>query len=250
MLVYCCILLDNSIKSSYSSTEETKERINQINSQLDLYINQLIANRDKFEKVYLELNSKFNNIRNILLSLVTFIIPTLIAFLSRDNFGLEQYLPQSILIVAFVIVVIFVYSNIQKRRKTSRFLTIQKVFHDGYTTINFMKALLRNPFYIDQLDRNGSKTLDIYFHIIRGGIVSRIRNTICNAGDKDLSEQLYGDNEYELYSYLIKRSTELYKENKNIKEDLMKYFKPGIKDLFSIFDKYYIIESECEDRKL
>ena len=238
ILVYDCILFDNNIKSSYSSTEETKERINQINSQLDLYINQLIANRDKFEKVYLELNSKFNNIRNILLSLVTFIIPTLIAFSSRDSSGLEHYLPQSILIVAFVIMAIIIYSNIQKRRKTSRFLTIQKVFHDGFTTINFMKALLRNPFYINQLDKHGVETLDIYFHIIRGGIVKRIRNTICDIGDKDLSEQIYGNNEYDLYSYLIDRSTELYKENKYIKEDLMKYFKPGIKNLFSIFDKY------------
>jgi hypothetical protein len=50
--------------------------------------------------------------------------------------------------------VVYLFFTIQKQKKSSEYLRIQKVFHDGYTTINFMKGLMHNLRYIDQLNEN------------------------------------------------------------------------------------------------
>ena len=227
--------------------------INQIKNQLDIYHDQLNANREKFEKVYEESNLKFVNYRNIILTIVPTIIALLFTFQS-SNIAKEFtifHLTTEIAIVVAISFGIYPFFTIQKQKKSSEYLRIQKVFHDGYTTINFMKGLMHNLRYTDQLNENGLASLDTYFFIIRGGIVKRIRKKIHENTDRFLSEkQIYGDSEGELYTSLIKSASKLYKNNKDIEEDLLKLFKNYTPyDLFSIFNKYYISELECSGKE-
>ena len=163
---------------SNSPVNERRElEINQIKNQLDIYHDQLSANREKFEKVYKESNLKFVNYRNIILTIVPTIIALLFTFQS-SNIAKEFtifHLTTGIAIVVAISFGIYLFFTIQKQKKSSEYLRIQKVFHDSYTTINLMKGLMHNLRYIDQLNENGLASLDTYFFIIRGGIVKRIR---------------------------------------------------------------------------
>jgi hypothetical protein len=170
--------LSHEDEPSNSPVNERRElEINQIKNQFDIYHDQLNANREKFEKVYEESNLKFVNYRNIILTIVPTIIALLFTFQS-SNIAKEFtifHLTTGIAIVVAISFGIYLFFTIQKQKKSSEYLRIQKVFHDGYTTINFMKGLIHNLRYIDQLNENGLASLDTYFFIIRGGIVKRIR---------------------------------------------------------------------------
>ncbi|HEU5120468.1 MAG TPA: hypothetical protein VFT71_05735, partial [Candidatus Nitrosocosmicus sp.] len=70
---------------SNSPINERRElEINQINNQLDIYHDQLKANREKFEKVYEESNLNFVNYRNIILTIVPTVITLLFTFQSLN----------------------------------------------------------------------------------------------------------------------------------------------------------------------
>jgi hypothetical protein len=77
--------LSHEDEPSNSPVNEKRElEINQIKNQLDIYHDQLSANREKFEKVYEESNLKFVNYRNIILTIVPTIIALLFTFQSSN----------------------------------------------------------------------------------------------------------------------------------------------------------------------
>jgi hypothetical protein len=143
-------------------------------------------------------------------------------------------------LITFLAVIIYVYFAYNSKNKSSKYLNIQKAFHDGYTAINFMKGLINNPDFIEQLNIDQINDLNIYLDIVRGGIAFKIRKTITNNVDRYLSEeQVYGASEKALYTCLIKNSLNNYKNNVNIKEKVIAFSKDYPKDLFDIYDCYY-----------
>jgi hypothetical protein len=245
---------DTNILSNTFSKEDNKEKIvNQICYLLDLHHDQLNANKEKFEKVYYEKISIIVNNRNKILSITTFIIPLLFTIASTGIFKefLGLYLATSISSVAAVGLVVYLRFTIHQRKTSSKFLNIQKAFHDGYTTVNFMKGFIHNPFYIDQLNEDQLYSLNQYYAIIQGGIVKRIRKKIEENVDKNISEKdIYGNSEKELYTGLINEAYLLYKNNDNKEDKVLGYFKdPKPCDLFAIFNKYYVNDLEYEVEK-
>jgi hypothetical protein len=69
-----------------------------------------------------------------------------------------------------LVVSIYLFFAYHSKKKSLKYLNIQKVFHDDYTAINFMKALITNYDFIKQLDIDQINYLNKYLVIIRGGI--------------------------------------------------------------------------------
>lgn len=114
--------------------------IENIYRQLDTYHNQLNANKEKFEKIYNENTSSMIEIRNIILTTAT-----ILAGLSGFSLAITNLNYFSIVfLIFFVLVGIVVYTIFQgiKRERNKKVLEILNEFHDGFTTISFMKGFL------------------------------------------------------------------------------------------------------------
>jgi len=115
--------------------------------------------------------------------------------LTKDTFRdiTQSYLPIVLPIVVSVGLVTYLLFTFMKQRMNSKLSNIQKIFHDGYTTINFMKSFMHIPFFINQLDGSQLIILNEYYRIIQGGIAQRIRRTIKeNIEEKQTEIDFYG----------------------------------------------------------
>ncbi len=213
---------------------------------MDIYHDQLNANKEKFEKVYNDKISELTNYRNAVLSAFGIVISILGVLLTIDIFKnlLQLYLSIVVPTVVVSVLTIYISFTVMKQKMDSKLLNIQRAFHDGYTTINFMKSFVHKLVLIDQLNEDQVYALSKYYTIIQGGIVKRIRRKIKeNIGKKKTEKDFYGESEYELYSLLIERACSLYEDNKN-KEDLLRIFEKNDPRgrLFSIYNNFYLNE--------
>jgi hypothetical protein len=221
--------------------KDKEEWINQISYQLDLYHDQLNTNGKKFENVYDELNKKFQYSRNSTLSVIAFIIPALFSLATIDHIK-EVIIPNLAIGISSVIAIvisIYLFFAYHSRKKSTKYLNIKKAFHDGYTAINFMKALIINYDFINQLSSSELNSLDSFLFIIRGAIAHKIRTTIEFNTDRYLSEeQIYGKCEKKLYDYLIDNAKEMYN---SINHKLLDSFLDlNTIKLFNIYNDFYI----------
>jgi hypothetical protein len=241
----------NEIKDYAASTQniyENKEGIiNQIGYQLDIYHNQLNANKEKFENYYNDKMLELSNYRNAILSTIGIIFAILALTNEIFKETTQSYLPIVLPIVISGGLATYLLFTFMKQRMNSKLLNIQKTFHDGYTTINFMKSFMHTPVLINQLDSGQLITLNKYHRIIQGGIAQWIRRTIQeNIGKSKTENDFYGKVENNLFSMLIENAHSLYDNNNYIREDLLYFFeKKDPKALFHIYDEFYLKELKC-----
>lgn len=214
---------------------------------LDNYHNQLNANKEKFEKIYNEKISSKTDIRNIILSTITIVAGVLIAI---KDLVLIKKIPDSELYWIFILIglgivgliVFIVFSSIKKNQE-KKLLEILKEFHDGFTTISFMKGFLyrislefENLKEVQQVD-----VLINYYIRVQGGIALQIRNAIIRYLKK---EDIYGYKEQVLYTGLINTAYKLYKNQKidEIENTLEQLFKKyDFPKLKKTLDSYKIL---------
>jgi ribosomal protein S21 len=247
--------------------EEIYRKINEIYRSLDNYHNQLNANKEKFEKIYNEHISSTTHIGTIILSLYG-----IAASVSGYSLAAKVLNNNS---VAFLIFLGlgglggFIVLYIIKKRQKKKLLDILKEFHDGFTTISFMKAFLdRIPPRVKNLEKKQLeeleekqkkylKALENYYIMVRGGIVFRIRKKIVKSTTIK-EEYVYGYNEGDLYKMLIYNASQRYKaqkeneEEKDLIETLFKaekddLHKDNLNILKRILNEY---NDELEDKSL
>ncbi|HSF49957.1 MAG TPA: hypothetical protein VLA74_04275, partial [Nitrososphaeraceae archaeon] len=93
--------------------EEIYREIIKIHSILDNYHNQLNANKEKFEKIYNENISSKTEIRNIILTIITFFAGFLVTV--RDLDYVKSNLMSILFILAIVGIGVYIVFYIKKR---------------------------------------------------------------------------------------------------------------------------------------
>jgi hypothetical protein len=200
-------------------------------------------------------------IRNIILTTAT-----ILAGLSGFSLAITNLNYFSIVfLIFFVLVGIVAYTIFHgiKRERNKKVLEILNEFHDGFTTISFMKGFLDIiPLVFENLEKEQIAVLNDYYTMVQGGIAFQIRSKIeksVKGGGiafqirRVITESVkeaaaYGPIETELYNILIKNASKIYEvqkksENKYKEELLEKLFlfhdeKYNFRRLKEIFDKY------------
>ena len=240
--------------------EEIYREIIKIHSILDNYHNQLNANKEKFEKIYNETISSMTEIRNILLTIFT-ILAGFSGFTVAITAITDLNYSSIVFLIILVIVGIGVYIGFFfiKRERNKKVLDILKEFHDGFTTISFMKGFLdKISLVFENLETKQIDVLDDYYTMVKGeGIAFQIRSKIeksVKGGIKFPIRRLitksvkeaaaYGCIEGKLYSMLIYNASKIYEVQKKSgkKEEEEKL----LKELFLFHnEKYnYLLEDE------
>jgi hypothetical protein len=246
------LLYNKNIYLVHYKSKNEELKIDEIYRSLDNYHNQLNANKEKFEKIYNENISSKTDTRNIILTLITFFAGFLVTVKDLENF--KELFQSNLMYILFVLAIggisVYIVFSIKKRDQHKNLLEILKEFHDGFTTISFMKGLLDRislgfeNFEEDQIDK-----LDNYYTMVKGGIAFQIRREIKKSIQE---EEIYGTKEYVLYNILIYKAYKLSqvqnKGKKKREEDLLnqlfKNQKHDLLELKYIFDCYITLLEE------
>jgi hypothetical protein len=225
-------------------------KIDEIYRSLDNYHDQLNANKEKFETIYNENISSTTDIRNIILTIITFFAGFLVAFIDLENF--KEFFQSNLMYILIVLaiggLIVYIIFSIKKRDQRKNLLKILKEFHDGFTTISFMKGLLdRISLGFENLDDQIDE-LDNYYTMVKGGIAFQIRREITKSLKE---EEIYGTKEYVLYNILIYKAYKLShvqnekgeKREKSLNQ-LFKNQKHDLLELKDIFDYYTTLLEE------
>jgi hypothetical protein len=109
----------------------------------------------------------------------------------------------------------------KKKKQSSDLLNIQRAFHDGYTTLSFMKGFLCFN-SIDHYSKEYAQYYYIlyqYYSVVQGGIASRLRKAISKY-IPDFEDKTYGPSEPHLYSMLIRGARATYEIHEKEFQDL------------------------------
>ena len=225
-------------------------KIDEIYRSLDNYHDQLNANKEKFETIYNENISSTTDIRNIILTIITFFAGFLVAFIDLENF--KEFFQSNLMYILIVLaiggLIVYIIFSIKKRVQRKNLLKILKEFHDGFTTISFMKGLLdRISLGFENLDDQIDE-LDNYYTMVKGGIAFQIRREITKSLKE---EEIYGTKEYVLYNILIYKAYKLSQvQNEKVEKreeslnQLFKNQKHDLLELKDIFDYYTTLLEE------
>lgn len=232
--------------------------IEKIYRQLDNYHNQLNANKEKFAKIYNENISSMTEIRNILLTIITFL-----AGFSGFSVVITDLNYSSIVFLIIVVIVgigVYIGFFFIKRERNKKVLEILNEFHDGFTIISFMKGFLdKISLVFENLEKKQIDVLDDYYTMVKGGIAFQIRSKIEKSVKRgSIAFQIhhiitksvreaaaYGCIETKLYGMLISNASKIYKVQKKRgeKEEEEKL----LKELFCLHGEKY--HSLPEDEK-